>query len=45
VLNKGALAFCGISPVTWHNFGEAGLAPKEDHEAWLDFVREMGLNL
>ena len=45
VLSKGALAFSGISPVTWHNFGEAGFTAKEDHETWLGFVRECGSRL
>jgi NAD(P)H dehydrogenase (quinone) len=40
VLCKGVLDFCGISPVTWLNFGDTGFAPREDHCAWLDEVRE-----
>lgn len=39
VLCKGVLAFCGISPVAWLNFGETGFAPRADHAAWLDEVR------
>lgn len=39
VLSKGTLEFCGISPVEWLNFGEAGFVPQEVHEAWLEEVR------
>jgi len=45
VLCKGTLAFCGISPVTWHNFGETGIAPKAAHEDWLKFIRKLGSDL
>lgn len=41
-LCKGTLEFCGISPVTWHNFGDTGFAPPEDHQAWLEFVKQCG---
>lgn len=45
VLCKGALDFCGIRPVTWLNFGEAGFTTKEAHQAWLDKIRHLRLNL
>lgn len=45
VLSKGTLAFCGVSVVTWHNFGETGFASKEDHETWLNFIRDCGSEL
>jgi putative NADPH-quinone reductase len=45
VLCKGTLAFCGISPVTWQNFGETGFASREDHETWLNFIRTSGSDL
>ena len=45
VLCKGTLEFCGVSPIIWHNFGEAGFLPSEAHEAWLDFVRKCGSEL
>ena len=39
VLCKGTLAFCGISPVAWLNFGETGFVPREEHERWLAKIR------
>lgn len=45
VLCRGTLAFCGISSVAWHNFGEAGFASREDHENWLNFIRKCGSEL
>jgi len=45
VLCKGALAFCGITPAIWHNFGEVGVTTREAHEDWLEFVRQCGSDL
>lgn len=45
IMCKGTLEFCGISPTVWHNFGDTGYAPSEDHTAWLAFVRDLGVNL
>lgn len=45
VLSKGTLEFCGISPVFWHNFGETGFAPEDDHQAWLAFIRQCGMGI
>lgn len=45
VLCKGTLEFCGISPIVWHNFGETGFASPEEHQAWLGFVRQIGLEI
>ncbi len=42
VLCKGTLEFCGISPIMWHNFGETGFASPEEHQAWLEFVKQCG---
>lgn len=44
-LCKGTLEFCGISPVVWHNFGDTGFASHEDHQAWLGFVKQCGLEI
>ena len=45
VLCKGTLKFCGISPIKWHNFGDTGFAPAEEHQAWLDYVEQCGLEI
>ncbi len=45
VLCKGTLEFCGISPVTWLNFGETGFASQQAHDDWLDEVKRFGKNL
>ena len=45
VVSKGALDFCGIRPTTWLNFGEAGIAPRSAHDAWLDKMRAYGAQL
>lgn len=42
---KGTLKFCGISPAKWLNFGEAGIASRSDHEAWLEKVYQYGLDI
>jgi len=45
VLSKGTLNFCGIKPVTWLNFGEAGVADREQHDNWLKKVKQYAANL
>ncbi|MFP4511053.1 MAG: NAD(P)H-dependent oxidoreductase [Spirochaetaceae bacterium] len=45
VVCEGTLAFCGIASAEWLNFGLAGIAPREDHEAWLRKVREYARGL
>jgi len=45
VLTKGTLNFCGIKPVTWLNFGEAGVADREQHDKWLKKVKQYAANL
>ncbi len=45
VVCDGTLAFCGIQSTTWLNFGLAGVASPEDHEAWLEQVRQYAGNL
>ncbi len=45
VLCEGTLAFCGIEPVTWLNFGETGIAEREKHEAWLTSVQRFAADL
>jgi putative NADPH-quinone reductase len=45
VLSKGTLNFCGIEPVTWLNFGEAGVAGRERHDEWLKKVKQYAADL
>ncbi len=45
VLSKGTLNFCGIKQVTWLNFGEAGVADREQHDNWLKKVKQYAANL
>ena len=44
VLCKGTLAFCGIKPINWLNFGEAGISDASEHTAWLQHIRDLGAN-
>lgn len=39
VLSKGTLEFCGITPVSWLNFGETGFVSREKHSLWLEEVK------
>lgn len=45
VLSKGTLNFCGIEPVSWLNFGEAGVAGRERHDEWLKKVKQYAADL
>lgn len=45
VVCDGTLAFCGVSSCRWLNFGLTGVAPREEHEAWLLQVTEYAENL
>jgi NAD(P)H dehydrogenase (quinone) len=45
VLCKGTLNFIGIKDVTWLNFGETGIANREKHSAWLEYVKEYAAHL
>lgn len=40
VLCKGTLQFIGVQQTTWLNFGEAGIADRAAHSAWLEKVGE-----
>lgn len=45
VVCEGTLEFCGVQTCEWLNFGLAGIAPREDHEAWLTKVGEYARRL
>jgi putative NADPH-quinone reductase len=45
VLCEGTLAFCGIEPVTWLNFGQAGIADRAKHADWLKSVQAFAAEL